>query len=115
MDYPLIRTPDARGHNSIIDQIVSDATPALSTGLFTNSLPLAKKMILTGRGLGLYTKLGFLPEIEEGQLRFIPLDIAELNDLKFGVIVTARSAMEPAKRIMSNTIAEMFKRINLGA
>lgn len=112
-DYPLIRTPDARGQKSIIDRLVSDAATSLPSSVFTNSLPLAKQMILGGSGVGLYTKLGFLPEIASGDLRFVPLNATELSELQVGVIVTAKAAIDPAKLMMCNAIADKFKRIDL--
>jgi len=113
--YPLIRTPDARGHASIIDRLVSDATLAMPASLFTNSLSLAREMILRGRGVGLYTKLGFLSDIAAGQLRFTPFSSSALNDLKFGLIVTARSPLEPAKRLMCNAITAKLRSVDLSS
>lgn len=113
-DYTLVRTTDARGRHSIIDQVVTDSMVQSQATLFTNSLPLARKMILAGRGIGLYTRLGFLSELESGILRFVPLDAQQLNDLRIGVLVSARRPLEPASAVMCDMIADRLKRLNLG-
>ncbi len=111
--FPMIRSIDARGGHSLIDQVVSDIAPLLSTTLFTNSQPMAKEMIMRGRGLGLYTKLGFLKEIEANKLRYVPLEVPHLNAFKLGVIVSDRTNMAPIKHILCDEIAKAFSLIRL--
>ncbi len=111
--FPMIRSIDARGGQSIIDQVVSDIAPLLSTTMFTNSQPMAREMIIRGRGLGLYTKLGFLKEIEAGKLRYVPLEVAHLKSLKLGVIVSDQINMAPIKHLLCNEIAKAFSLIRL--
>ena len=58
--FKLIRSIDARGGRSILDQLISDITMSLSTKVFTNSLPLSKRMIIgAGRGSGDIPNLDF--------------------------------------------------------
>jgi len=111
--FKLIRSIDARGGHSILDQVITDITTSLTTSIFTNSLPLAKDMILRGGGLGLYTKLGFLDEIESGQLRFVPLEVSQLKALKLGIIVSAKVNMAPMKHLVCNEIAKSIRQIRL--
>ncbi len=111
--FHLIRSIDARGGHSILDQVISDITTSLSTRMFTNSLPLAKHLILEGSGIGLYTKFGFLDEIESGELRFIPMEVAHLKQLKIGVIVSAKVNFASIKHAVCNEIAKTFRSIRL--
>lgn len=111
--FNLIRSIDARGGHSILDQVISDITTALSTSIFTNSLPLAKEMILRGGGLGLYTKLGFLHEIEIGKLRFVPLEVSHLKALKIGIIISSKINIAPFKHLLCNEIAKAIRMIRL--
>lgn len=112
-DFPLIRTIDARGGHSLLDRIFADITTSLSTRIFTNSLPLAKKMIMQGAGVGLYTKLGFLDEIDSGAIRFIPLDVPQLNALKIAVLVSSKVNSSPIKHLLSNEIGKVFRSIRM--
>ncbi|NIA72511.1 LysR family transcriptional regulator [Pelagibius litoralis] len=111
--YPMVRSIDARKGDSIIDQIVSDVAESLSTRLFTNSLPMAKRMILRRRGIGLYTKLGFLDEIEAGTLSFAQLDVDVLQNLKIGVIVSAHANLAPVKHLVCVELAKAFRSVRL--
>ncbi|MBO9455787.1 LysR family transcriptional regulator [Paracoccus sp. R12_1] len=103
--YRLVRTIDARGGNSIIDHAITTLVTPLSTHIFTNTLSLAKLMILSGHGIGLYTKIGFYDDIESGQLRFIPLIQEMLANIRVGIFVSATSSIDPAKRLMCDALA----------
>lgn len=102
--YRMVRTIDARGRNSIIDQAIASLALPLSTHIFTNMLVLAKQMILDNLGIGLYTKIGFYDEIERDQLRFIPLVQETLTNVRIGVFVSASQGIDPAKRLLCRAI-----------
>lgn len=109
----MVRTADARGRNSIIDQTISGMSSALSTNCFTDTLHVAKQMILAGRGLGLYTKIGFIEEIEKGTLRFVPLMDETLLNLRIGVVMSASSGISPPERLLSNDIRRELSELRL--
>lgn len=109
----MVRTADARGRNSIIDQTISGMSSALSTNCFTDTLHVAKQMILAGRGLGLYTKIGFIEEIEKGTLRFVPLMHDTLLNLRIGVVMSASSGISPPERLLSNDIRRELAELRL--
>jgi DNA-binding transcriptional LysR family regulator len=111
--YPLIRTIDARGGHSLLDRIFDNLAPSLGTRTFTNSLPLAKEMIMHDAGIGMYTKLGFLDEIENETVRFIPLDIPDLSSLKIAVLVSSTVNFAPVKHLLCNEIAKTFRQIRM--
>lgn len=113
VDLPLVRTTDARGHSSLIDQLVKEAMIPNQASIFTNSQPLARRMILSGRGVGLYTRLGFLRDLAEGSLHFVPLEATKLNDLPIGVIVSARKPLEPAAAVMCDMMIDYLKGLKL--
>ena len=111
--YRLVRTIDARGRNSIIDQMVSTLAASLSTHMFTNTLFIAKQMIIDNQGIGLYTKIGFFKEIEAEQLKFIPLIQDGLNDMRIGILVSATQGIDPAKRHLCDVIARAVRLMRL--
>ncbi|MFV0490806.1 MAG: LysR family transcriptional regulator [Pseudorhodobacter sp.] len=108
-DFRLIRTVDARGRNSIIDQMVTRFTAGLSTHLFTNTLSVAKRMILGNQGIGIYTKIGFYDEIERGEMAFVPIIAEELRGIRIGLIVSAASGIDAAKKTICNAITRELK------
>lgn len=111
--YRLVRTTDARGGKSIIDQAIATLVTPLSTHIFTNTLFLAKEMILSNHGIGLYTKIGFYDEVERGELEFLPLIQDVLANIRIGIFVSSGSAIDPAKRLMCDTLAREMIRMRL--
>ena len=111
--YRLVRTIDARGRNSIIDQVVSSLASPLSTHIFTNTLFIAKQMILDNQGIGLYTKIGFFKEIEADELKFIPLIQEGLNDMRIAMLVSATTGIDPAKRHLCDVVGRSIRLMRL--
>lgn len=111
----LVRTIDARGRNSIIDQALSGLAPSLSTNCFTDTLHVAKHMIMAGRSLGVYTQIGFYEEIQQGRLCFVPLQQDVLLNLKIGVIMSAASGISQPERLLGNEIKRALASLRLDA
>ncbi|MGD9862012.1 MAG: LysR family transcriptional regulator [Pseudodonghicola sp.] len=111
--YRLVRTIDARGRTSIVDQAISTLASPLTTHVFTDNLFIAKQMILSGTGIGLYTKIGFLDEVESGTLKFIPLMDKMLSDVRIGLLISASASIDPAKRLICDIIERSLKPIQL--
>lgn len=111
--YRLVRTIDARGGNSIIDHAFAQMLTPLSTHIFTNTLVLAKQMILSNHGIGLYTKIGFYNEVEAGALAFVPLMQETLTNIRIGIMVSASAAIGPAKRLMCDALGKEMSRLRL--
>lgn len=111
--FRLVRTIDARGRNSIIDQLVSNLTSPLSTHIFTNTLFIAKQMILDNQGIGVYTKIGFTEEIEQKQMKFIPLLQEGLNNMRIGMLVSATTGISPEKRYICDIVSRFIREMRL--
>ena len=109
----LVRTVDARGRNSIIDLALSDLAPSLSTNCFTDTLHVAKHLILAGRSLGVYTQIGFYDEIQQGKLCFAPLQEDVLLNLKIGVVMSAASGISPPERLLGNEVKRALAGLRL--
>lgn len=111
--YRLVRTIDARGRTSLVDQVISTLASPLTTHVFTDNLFIAKQMILNGTGIGLYTKIGFLDEVEAGSLTFIPLMDKLLSEVRIGLLISASSGIDPAKRLICDIVERALKPIQL--
>ena len=112
--YPLVRTVDARGRNSILDQEMNAASTSLKTHIFTNALSIAKQAILSDRAVGIYTKIGFLAEIEAKELVFVPFGMKTLKEYRTGLIISSTSAIDPVKRIFIDNVEKVFKTLDFG-
>lgn len=111
--YPLVRTTDARAGNSLLDQeIAHDALP-LTTHLFTNSHVIAKQAIRANQVIGIYTKIGFLMEIETGELKFAKLAHRKLSEYRIGLIVSSSGGIDPTRRIFLSMMEHALRELSL--
>lgn len=112
VSFPLVRTADARGKTSIIDQEMDSAVLPLSTIFYTNALIMAKHAIKANRGVGIYTKVGFLSEIEAGELRFVPLAERTLSEYKIGAVISAHKTIETSAHLFVSAIERHFRKVD---
>lgn len=110
--YQLVRTIDARAGHSLLDQEMTSLSVHLSTHIFTNALVIAKQAILTNQVVGIYTKMGFMREIERGELKFVKLAHKALSEYKVGVIVSATTAIDPVKHLFLGVVERQFRKLN---
>lgn len=113
--YPLVRTIDARGRNSILDREMDSATDALNTHIFSNAMMISKQAIHANSAIGIYTKIGFLTEVEAGDLVFVPLAMRNLNEYRVGVVVSSLAGIDPVKRLFLDTVETVFKPMDFAA
>ena len=77
-----------------------DLVPAMSC----NSTTMAKRMIIAGRGISFFTKIGFIDEIERGEVVWRPLDNPAINAIGVGIMI-------PSNRTLSHVTLEFLERI----
>lgn len=111
--YQLIRSYDSQSHRSFVNEAVGPLSVPLSTQFATNSLPLAKAMILNGRGVGVYSKIGFVDEIEAGQLRYVALNSPLLRELRIGVLISARTGLLPVQHLLARALSKSLRSLRL--
>ncbi|WP_420333662.1 LysR family transcriptional regulator [Roseibium sp.] len=111
--FPLIRSYDALAERSLVNLALADNKIPLKTACFTNSLPLARSMIMSGRGIGLYSKIGFLEEIEAGKLRYISLKSSFLKDLRIGLLIPSRSNQTPVENSLCRILSKSLRQLRL--
>ncbi len=111
--YQLIRSYDSQSHRSFVNEAVASLGVQLSTQISTNALPLAKAMILKGRGIGVYSKIGFVDEIEDGRLRYVALNSPLLRELRIGVLISARTGLLPVQHLLARALAKSLRSLRL--
>ncbi|MFT6556343.1 MULTISPECIES: LysR family transcriptional regulator [Sneathiella] len=102
--FQQVRTLDARRKSSFIDLEIDTIKTPLSTIFYTNSHVMAKQAILSGIGIGIYTKIGFLSEVENREVRFIPFQDNRLKDYSVGNIVSAHQNLGKASYLFAKLI-----------
>ncbi len=111
--FRLIRSYDGLDQHSLWDEAVGSHKINVPTQVFTNSLPLARTMIERTHGIGIYTKIGFLDEIEDGSLAYVPIRRPNLSKLKIGILVSSRHGLAQSNFLMCNHLARHLKALRL--
>ncbi|WP_093180639.1 LysR family transcriptional regulator [Pseudovibrio sp. Tun.PSC04-5.I4] len=112
--YPLVRTIDARGNKSLLDQEMKSATTYLTTHTYTNSLAIAKLAIKSNRALGVYTQIGFMEEVANKELVFVPLTMKSLRKYRVGLIISASTNIDPLRRLFVAEADSVLKGVRFG-
>ena len=113
--YSLVRTADARFHHSYIDTILDEQSFSLKAQFFTNDLHIAKSLITSNMFLGIYTKIGFRKEIEEGALTYVAISEQPLLHTKIGFIISAHKNIDPIKRQFLTVAERIIAPMKFGA
>lgn len=106
---------DCRGHAffqiSRISPIHSVVLPAFSRFwdeldplMSCNSTTMVKRMLIAGRGISFFSKIGFMDELARGEVVWRPLAVPTINAIKVGIMV-------PTHRTLSHVTAEFLERI----
>lgn len=111
--YMLVRTYDAPKERSLWNDIAETSGILITTLLHTNSLPLARALLKRTSGIGIYTKIGFLEEIERGELVYTMLQSPVLRDLKIGILISSKSGLTPASHAMCRTLSKSLRALRL--
>ncbi|QPM90138.1 LysR family transcriptional regulator [Pseudooceanicola algae] len=109
--YPLLRSMDAESRTSVLDRVAQGA--AMQTKLVANNLNLAKAMIVANRGIGIYTRIGFLDEIDRGEIHFAQIVAPELMQNTIGWIASDSAGIGPAKHMFAACLDKVIRTLDL--
>lgn len=111
--YQLVRSYDGPDEHSIWDEASEETGVTPLTQTFTSSFTFAREMILRNHGIGTYTKIGYLREIERGDLVYIPIQAKVFSSLRIGVITSARSGSSPAVSLLCRSLSRSLRTLRL--
>lgn len=81
---------------------------SLKPRLVSNSIQALKVAIATNMGIAFFSRLGFLAEIERGEVVWRPFDSPAINALRLGLVVPAsRPPSAPAAQLIAHLVEEM--------
>ena len=76
--------------------------------LVSISIQALKLAIRLGMGIAFFTRLGFLDEIERGEVAWRPFDSAAINALRIGLLVpVSRPPSAPARQLAARMVTEL--------
>lgn len=111
--FQLIRSDDRMEQHSIWKTVSGQLAINVPTQFHTNSLPMAKSLIRRTHGIGIYTKLGFLKEIEAGELHYVGLRAPVLRDLKIGILVSSKAGLPSATHLFCRQLSKSLNGLRL--
>ena len=69
-----------------------------------NSTTMAKRMIVAGRGISFFSKIGFMEELDRGEVVWRPLANKAINQIAVGIVI-------PSHRNLSHVTRQFLERI----
>ncbi len=80
--------------------------------IVSNTLALAKRLLLRGVGMAFYTRLGFVEELAEGRLVAVPLAAERSESLRLALIAPSDRVPTVAGRTMAEHLADALIRFS---
>ncbi len=114
LEYRFVRTHNVRGTDSLINRDLNLGLANLTTVMHASSLVVAKQAILDRMGIGIYTKIGFLPEIAAGTIRFVRLTDPIAADYRLGVVIPAQRYLAPLVQSFVAALTRHLKACDFG-
>jgi DNA-binding transcriptional LysR family regulator len=93
--YPLLTQSGPLPKGADVDAAFANFKSAIKPKLQSNSIQMLKLAIMLNMGVSFFTRLGFLQEIEKGDLAWRPLNSPGINTLRIGLVVSAQRELSP--------------------
>jgi DNA-binding transcriptional LysR family regulator len=81
----------------------------------SNSIEMLRHVLRAGLGIAFFTRLGFLRDIEAGDLVWIPVASPRLQRLQLGLFVPARRSLSPASRAVAADLVTALQELERSA
>jgi DNA-binding transcriptional LysR family regulator len=78
----------------------------LEPSISCNSTPMVKRLLIGGKGISFFSKIGFMNELARGEVVWRPLANAMINKIEVGILT-------PSHRTLSHVTLQFVERITL--
>ena len=129
--HPLVKKAkitfdDCRGHAffqlSRVSPIHSVVSPAFSSfwdeldpAMSCNSTTLVKQLLIAGRGISFFSKIGFMDELARGEVVWRPLANSAINAIKVGIVIPTHRSLSHVALQFVERISKRLKQLELSA
>ncbi|MBA2962618.1 MULTISPECIES: LysR family transcriptional regulator [Ramlibacter] len=79
-----------------------------------SSMPVLRRLIMAGLGIGCFSKIAFLSDLRRGDLLWRPLAVAELAQLQVGILVPTQRALPGMTQNFVDRLARRLQQLELG-
>ena len=80
-----------------------------------NSTTMAKRMIIAGRGISFFSKIGFMDELDRGEVVWRPLDNKAINAIEVGILIPSHRNLSHVTRQFLDRITRRLKQLEIAA
>jgi len=108
--YPVLTQSGPLPKGADVDAAFADFKSAIKPKLQSNSIQMLKLAIMLNMGVSFFTRLGFLHEIEKGELAWRPLNSPGINTLRIGLVVSAQRELSPPAEQFARRLADDLHR-----
>ena len=108
--YPLLTQSGPLPRGADVDAAFATFKSQLEPKLQSNSIQMLKLAIMLNMGISFFTRLGFLHEIETGDIVWRPLNSPGINTLRIGLLVPANRELTPPAEQFSRRLVDDLHR-----
>lgn len=108
--YPLLTQSGPLPKGADVDAAFANFKSGIKPKLQSNSIQMLKLAITLNMGVSFFTRLGFLHEIEKGDLAWRPLNSPGINTLRIGLVVSAQRELSPPAEQFARRLADDLHR-----
>ncbi|SIR51459.1 MULTISPECIES: LysR family transcriptional regulator [unclassified Bosea (in: a-proteobacteria)] len=110
--YPVLDQAGPLPRGADIDADFSQFKAQLKPKITSNSIQMIRVCIELGLGIAFFTRLGFLKEIENGEIAWRPLTSPGVNALRIGMITSANREPSPPAVQLAKSLIDDLGRLN---
>jgi DNA-binding transcriptional LysR family regulator len=108
--YPVLTQSGPLPKGADSDAAFATFKSKLKPKLQSNSIQMLKLAIMLNMGVSLFTRLGFLHEIEKGDIAWRPLNSSGVNTIRIGLVVSAQRDLPPPAEQFARRLVEDLHR-----
>ncbi len=106
--YPLLLQDHPLPAPPFLDDDFTAFRASIQPRLASNSIEFLRRAIHANLGVAFFTRLGFLREIEAGEMVFVPFAAARLNRLEVGLFIPSQRSLPPVTAALVNLLAKQL-------
>lgn len=110
--YPVLDQAGPLPRGADIDADFSQFKALLKPKITSNSIQMIRVCIELGLGIAFFTRLGFLKEIENGEIAWRPLNSPGVNALRIGLISPASREPSPPAAQLAKSLIDDLRRLS---
>jgi DNA-binding transcriptional LysR family regulator len=108
--YPILTQSGPLPRGADVDAAFATFKQGLRPRLESNSIQMLKLATMLNMGISFFTRLGFLHEIDQGELIWRPLASSGVNTVRLGIVIPAHRSLSPPAEQLARRLSEDLHR-----